>query len=118
MDKQEILKEIEKLKHLDAIDWNALCILENNLKSETIVLLNKYKNDPDNKTIRDQYRESRNAWQVKTNTVTHYLRLRHLRIELAKLEGVDLSKLNPDLTIPEPEKEDKPPNENQQLNLF
>lgn len=119
MDKQEILKEIESLKSLDAIDWNKLGIEEQNLKSRAIVLFNQYRDDQNNETLRDEYREAQRLWMVKANTLTSYKRLHHLRIELAKLEGIDILKLNPDLTIPkEPEKKSGPDPKSGQLNLF
>jgi hypothetical protein len=123
MDKQEILKEIESLKHYDSIDWNKLGGEEQNLKSKALVLWNKYSKDQTNENIRDEYRDARDAWMVKSNTLTQYIRLRHLRIELAKLEGFDILKLNPDLTIPGgPETKNQPgpdqKNDKGQLSLF
>ena len=123
MDKQEILKEIESLKHYDSIDWNKLGGEEQNLKSKALVLWNQYSKDQTNEKIRDEYRDARDAWMVKSNTLTQYIRLRHLRIELAKLEGFDILKLNPDLTIPGgPETKVQPgpdpKNDKGQLSLF
>lgn len=122
MDKSKILEEIETLKYLDATDWNHIGIEEQRLKSKALVLQNQLKRNPDDKDLKNDFTKARDEWVVIHDIVKAYIRLRHLRIELAKLEGFDILKLNPDLTIPKPDDpgpDPKPkPGKNGQLNLF
>lgn len=119
MDKEEILIEIETLKYLDATDWNHISIEEQNLKSKALVILNQLTRTPDDEDLKNKFQVAKEEWMVINDVVKAYIRLRHLRIELAKLAGFDILKLNNDLTMPEPGPDPNPkPNKNGQLNLF
>ena len=122
MDKSKILEEIKTLKYLDATDWNHLGIEEQNLKSKAIVLQSKLNKAPYDRKLMDSFIKAKKEWSIINDVVKAYIRLRHLRIELAKLERIDILKLNPDLTIPKPDDQGpdlKPkPGKNGQLNLF